>query len=134
VRLFERNAGILTPTDTGKIVICRAERIELDVDAVKTASRVPTALRSAKCDNRSAARDKPYSDPALPTFLQSHRQLQIELSGDPRNFSVTNREADIALRLRRPDKDSRVIAHRVGVFDYAVYAARTAHHNLPWIT
>jgi DNA-binding transcriptional LysR family regulator len=35
VRLFERNAGILTPTDTGKIVICRAERIELDVDAVK---------------------------------------------------------------------------------------------------
>ena len=36
--------------------------------------------------------------------------------------------------MTRPDKESRVLAHRVGVFDYAVYAARTAHRSLPWIT
>src|SRR6267154_1449301 len=35
VRLFERHAGVLRPTDSGQIVIRRAERIELDVDAVK---------------------------------------------------------------------------------------------------
>jgi DNA-binding transcriptional LysR family regulator len=35
VRLFERDAGVLRPTDSGQIVIRRAERIELDVDAVK---------------------------------------------------------------------------------------------------
>src|SRR5450631_1212126 len=34
-RLFERNAGVLAPTDSGQLVISRAERIELDVDAVK---------------------------------------------------------------------------------------------------
>jgi DNA-binding transcriptional LysR family regulator len=135
VRLFERNAGILTPTDTGKIVICRAERIELDVDAVKDSVTSADSFEVGKV--RITAVPLVINHiliPALPTFLQSHRQLQIELSGDPRNFSVTNREADIALRLRRPDKETRVIAHRVGVFDYAVYAARTAHHNLPWIT
>src|SRR5215510_12811005 len=35
VRLFERNAAILTPTDAGKIVIFRAERVELDIGAIK---------------------------------------------------------------------------------------------------
>ena len=44
VRLFQRKAGILTPTDTGKIFVLRAESIELDADAVKhsvTAARQP---------------------------------------------------------------------------------------------
>ena len=35
VRLFERNAGVLVPTDSGQLVISRAERIELEVDAVR---------------------------------------------------------------------------------------------------
>src|SRR5579863_9150203 len=35
VRLFERNGGILAPTDNGQIVVARAERIELDVDAIR---------------------------------------------------------------------------------------------------
>src|SRR2546425_9315882 len=34
VRLFERHAGVLRPTDSGRIVIRSAERIELDVDAL----------------------------------------------------------------------------------------------------
>jgi DNA-binding transcriptional LysR family regulator len=135
-RLFERNAGRLTPTDNGKIVICRAERIELDVDGIKDSVR--------RADSYEVGKVRITAVPlvinhilisALPTFLRLHRLLQIELSGDPRNFSVTNREADIALRLTRPDKESRVIAHRVGVFDYAVYAAQGAQtDNLPWIT
>jgi len=30
VRLFERKAGVVTPTDTGKVIVHRAESIELD--------------------------------------------------------------------------------------------------------
>jgi DNA-binding transcriptional LysR family regulator len=60
--------------------------------------------------------------------------LQIELAADPRNLSVTNREADIALRMTRPHNDSRAVARRVGIFEYAVYAASSARRNLPWIT
>jgi hypothetical protein len=43
VRLFERNGGILTATDAGKIVIFRAERVEIYIDAINdtTLQRLP---------------------------------------------------------------------------------------------
>src|SRR4051794_18711561 len=34
VRLFERKAGVLTPTDPGRILVLRAESIELNLEAV----------------------------------------------------------------------------------------------------
>src|SRR3954449_266262 len=34
VRLFERKAGVLTPTDPGRIFVLRAESIELNLEAV----------------------------------------------------------------------------------------------------
>jgi DNA-binding transcriptional LysR family regulator len=72
--------------------------------------------------------------PALPALLRAHGQLQLELAADPRNLSVTHREADIALRMTRPSTELRAVARRVGIFDYAVYAASPARGNLPWIT
>lgn len=135
VRLFERNSGVLTPTDSGQIVISRAERIELDVDAVK--DTVTSADSVAVGKVRVTAVPLVINHiliPALPALLQSHTRLQIELAADPRNFSITNREADIALRMARPDKDHRVVARRVGIFEYAVYGASEMRQTLPWIT
>jgi DNA-binding transcriptional LysR family regulator len=135
VRLFERKAGVLAPTDSGQLVISRAERIELDVDAVKDS--VAKADSVAVGNVRITAMPLVLNHiviPALPALLQSHARLQIELAADPRNLSVTNREADIALRMARPRNDFRAIARRVGIFGYAVYAASVEHRTLPWIT
>jgi DNA-binding transcriptional LysR family regulator len=134
-RLFERNAGVLAPTDSGQLVISRAERIELDVDAVKNIVTNADSVAVGKV--RVTAMPMVLNHiliPALPALLQSHARLQIELAADPRNLSVTNREADIALRMARPNNDFRAIARRVGIFEYAVYAASLAVHSLPWIT
>jgi DNA-binding transcriptional LysR family regulator len=134
-RLFERNAGVLAPTDSGQLVISRAERIELDVDAVKNIVANADSVAVGKV--RVTAMPMVLNHiliPALPALLQSHARLQIELAADPRNLSVTNREADIALRMARPNNDFRAIARRVGIFEYAVYAASLAVHSLPWIT
>ncbi|SFJ68962.1 LysR family transcriptional regulator [Bradyrhizobium sp. Gha] len=135
VRLFERHAGNLTPTDSGQIVITQAERIELDVEAIKESVRDADRVEVGKV--RVTAVPLVLNHiliPALPGFLQLHPRLQIELVADPRNLSVTNREADIALRLTRPESEHRVVARRVGTFEYAVYAASAGHHDLPWIT
>jgi DNA-binding transcriptional LysR family regulator len=135
VRLFERNAGVLTPTDSGQIVINRAERIELDVEAVKDSVTRADSVAVGKV--RVTAVPLVLNHiliPALPVLLRTHKRLQIELAADPRNLSVTNREADIALRMTRPHNDSRAVARRVGIFEYAVYAASSARRNLPWIT
>jgi DNA-binding transcriptional LysR family regulator len=74
--------------------------------------------------------------PALPGLLAAHPHLQIELIAEPRDLSLTKREADIALRLARPQKELRTLARRVGELDYAVYgpAAAGPDEALPWIT
>lgn len=135
VRLFERNSGILTPTDSGQIVINRAERIELNVDAVKDSVRNADNIAVGKV--RVTAMPLVLNHiliPALPALLRAHRRLQLELAADPRNLSVTNREADIALRMTRPNTELRAVARRIGVLEYAVYTASLARDDLPWIT
>ena len=135
VRLFERDAGVLRPTDSGQVVIRRAERIELDVDAVKDGVTSADSVAAGKV--RLTAVPLVMNRiliPALPALLRLHPRLQIELVADPRNLSVTNREADIAVRMARPDKEYRAIAHRVGRIDYAVYGTSVTRGPLPWVT
>ena len=80
VRLFERDAGRLTPTDSGRIVISRAQCIELDVDAVKDSVTSADSVEVGKV--RLTAIPLVLNHivvPALPSFLQSHPRLHIEL-------------------------------------------------------
>ncbi|MDH3596722.1 MAG: substrate-binding domain-containing protein, partial [Rhodospirillales bacterium] len=73
--------------------------------------------------------------PALPPLLRNHPQLRVELIAEPRDLSLTKREADIALRLARPRTEGRAIARRIGQLDYAVYGPfRRKIEPLPWIT
>jgi DNA-binding transcriptional LysR family regulator len=135
VRLFERRAGVLTPTDSGKHVIDGAERIELDVDAVR--DRVSNADNVVIGKVRITAMPMVLNHlliPALPALLQLYAGLQLELAADPRNLNLTNREADIALRMARPAHGVGGLARRVGIFDYAVYATTRSKGTLPWIT
>lgn len=135
VRLFERHAGVLRPTDSGQIVISKAERIELDVGAVKDGVSNADSVAAGKV--RLTAVPLVMNHiliPALPSLLRLHPRLQIELVADPRNLSVANREADIAVRMARPDKEYRAIAHRIGRIDYAVYGTSATRRPLPWVT
>jgi DNA-binding transcriptional LysR family regulator len=134
VRLFERNGASVSPTDSGQIVISRAERIELDVEAVK--DNVTNADTVAVGKVRVTAVPMVLNHmliPALPSLLELHPRLEIELVAEPRNLSVTSREADIALRMTRPKRELRAIARRVGDFEYAVYGSSRAR-TLPWVT
>jgi len=135
VRLFEREAGVLRPTDSGQIVVRRAEHIELDVDAVKEAVTSGDKIAAGKVRITAVPLVMNYIlIPALQTLLQLHPRLRVELAADPRNLRVTNRDADIALRMARPDDEYRAVARRIGSVDYAVFGASKARLPLPWIT
>lgn len=135
-RLFERSVGKLEPTEAGARLIHRAERIELEVQAAQGAitgadERAAGTVRVTSVPivaNRILA-------PALADILDKHPGLRIELIAEPRDLSLTKREADIALRLARPQKEIRAIARRIGRLAYAVYGpALHAGNPLPWIT
>lgn len=134
VRLFERHAGVLRPTDSGQIVIRRAERIELEVDAVKDGVTSADSVAAGNVRLTAVPLVMNYIlIPSLSGLMRLHPRLQIELVADPRNLSVTNREADVAVRMARPDKEHRAVARCVGKIDYAVYGTATGC-PLPWIT
>jgi DNA-binding transcriptional LysR family regulator len=134
VRLFERHTGRLRPTDSGQIVIGRAERIELEVEAVKDGVTSADAVAVGKVRITATPLVMNYIlIPSLPALMQLQPQLQIELVADPRNLSIINREADVAVRMARPEREQRAVARHIGRIDYAVYGTATSR-PLPWIT
>ncbi len=78
--------------------------------------------------------------PALPALFAAHPRLRLELIAEPRDLSLTRRDADLALRLARPaaEAGAGMLSRRVGRLRYAVYgpAGLTPAEAcaLPWIT
>ena len=134
-RLFERRNGVLQPTEVGAETIARAERIELEVQAAE--SRLSGVNDRAAGTVRVTAASlftNHIIAPALPSLLEENPHLRVELVADGRDLSLINREADVAIRLARPETDARAVAKRVGKLGYGVYiAAARANEPLPWI-
>lgn len=135
-RLFERNRGVLCPTKAGAVVVTGAERIELEVQVVENAVSGVDHLAAGSVRLTSVPIIVNHVlVPALPQLIRDHPQLQLELIAEPRDLSLTKREADIALRLARPSREVRALARRIGRLDYAVYGRSAGRmESLPWIT
>jgi len=135
-RLFEQSPGRYHPTEAGRAMIAAAERVELEVQAAEVAVSGADTLAAGTVRLTSVPLVvNRILVPALPRLLADHLQLRLELIAEPRDLSLTKREADMALRMARPSKDARAIARRVGRLDYAVFASSQADPDtLPWIT
>lgn len=134
-RLFERVEGALQPTAAGEAAIARAARVEQEVAVLErgvsgTDSRPAGTVRLTTVPivaNRLLM-------PALPGFCAAHPGLRLEVAAEPRNLNLTRREADIAVRLARPERGT-ALAKRIGWLDYAVYGPRRRNAaTLPWVT
>jgi DNA-binding transcriptional LysR family regulator len=135
-KLFERKAGHLRPTEAAANVIERAERIEAEATAIVERTSGVDAVASGNVRLTSVPLIvSGLLLPGLGALIDMHPALMLELIADPRNLSVMRRDADIALRLARPDREQRAIARRLTNLPYAVYAPRRGNANrLPWIT
>lgn len=138
VRLFDRVGGAYRPTEAGTRAAAAAERMEGAADAL--------AAAVAGADTRVAGTVRLTSVPmlvdrllipALPSLLDRHAELTVELVAEPRSLSLTRREADMALRLARPTGEQAPLARRIGRLVYAAYAPAHLHRKaalaLPWI-
>ena len=138
--LFSRDAGgVLSPTPTGEIAVAKAEAIEAEVMALSGAldAADPMALGKVRLTAAPSFISR-LLIPSLPALLAQHSGLQLELIGDSRNFNLTRREADMALRLARPadGANGKVVARRIATLEYSVYVAEgqeSRAEELPWI-
>ncbi len=122
VRLFDRVDKRFAPTEAGRFLIRRAEKMELvaadltnavepDFDGGKRVVRisaVPTLLTG-------------FLVPYLRQFANEHAGIRLELLGENRNVSLERREADIALRYTQPTSGSAVI-RKLAQLGSAIYA------------
>jgi DNA-binding transcriptional LysR family regulator len=134
VRLFDRIDGALRPTREGEAAVARAAQVEREVEALARGiggadSSPEGVVRLTSVPilvNRLLV-------PALPRLHAAYPRLQVELIADRRNLHLTRREADIAVRLARPEAGT-ALGRRIGRLDYAVYGPRRGAGDPPWIT
>jgi DNA-binding transcriptional LysR family regulator len=65
-----------------------------------------------------------YLAPRLVTLSELYPELSIELVPVPRSFSLSRREADIAVTLERP-RQGRLVARKLTDYTLGLYAARS---------
>jgi DNA-binding transcriptional LysR family regulator len=140
-RLYQRlTDGTLQLTTSGERAALHAERIEREIsmlDAVPSGANdvVSGVVRMTSVPiivNHILV-------PGAQMLLKRYPELKLEFVADARDLSLTRREADLALRLARPKTGgTKVMACRVGILRYVVYAAASYSVRdakmLPWVT
>ena len=133
VRLLDRTPDGYALTLAGQDVLERAERLESEAHALERTVRGRDTrlmgLVRVTCAETVAAHI------LAPSFALLHRQhpdIMVELIPDPRQLSLSMREAELSVRLTQPDQHDLVV-RRIGSLAFALYASRDylAQHGLP---
>jgi DNA-binding transcriptional LysR family regulator len=119
--LFERSDGHWCPTGVGADVLERAMRIEEDVAGLaRLAEAGAQAVSGVVRLTAVGAIVGDYLVPRLPGLYARHPELVVELIASNDNLNVSRREADIAIRLARPESGDFLIRKLADV-GFAVY-------------
>jgi len=120
-------------TPAGESVLAHAERMEAEALAAERAVtgrdvRLAGLVRLTTTETLLVE----VLTPILATFCEQYPEITLEVLVDRRVLSLSRREADVALRLVRPQAHELVV-RRVGTLGYALYAsdAYLARHGVP---
>lgn len=123
VRLFDRLPRGYALTPEGEEVAALAGRLEEDAFAIERFARgQPGEPAGAVRLSAPPVFASAFLAPHLRPFRERFPQVVLELIGDARAVSLTRREADLAIRLNRPE-DEGLVSRRVGTMGYGLYAA-----------
>lgn len=126
-QLFERGAGGLVATQAGAALARRAERIEAEVRAVEETIRGSDLALAGQVQVTSVPSIVNHIiAPQLPALLRRHPHLQVNLIAESADLSLLRGDADIALRLARPQKEARAMARRIADIPYGIFASAAA--------
>lgn len=127
-RLFERTTRGSTLTEDGAALFATAERIEAEVLAgtarMRDRDEVAGTIRIGAPDGFGSA----FLAPRLNKFRDAYPDLRIQLVPVPRSFSLSEREADLAIMVGRPDKGrlrvKKLVDYTLGLYASEGYLAR----------
>jgi DNA-binding transcriptional LysR family regulator len=129
-RLFVHHQTGYFLTDAGHDVLKYAEEVESKVLSLENRASgrdlIPAGtVRLATAETLATH----LIIPALPRFMARYPEITLEMATGINTVSVVRNDADLALRLVRPEQHSLKI-RKMGVMDSAVYGtARYLHHH-----
>jgi DNA-binding transcriptional LysR family regulator len=122
-KLFNHSVTGYSLTPQGEQLLIRAEAIESSVFSLDRefgqSSRVSGTVRIGAPDGFGTT----ILAPAIGKLAAAHPDLEVDLVATPRAFSLSKREADIAVALARPPR-GRLHGRRLTDFEMGVYAAK----------
>ena len=132
-RLFTRLTTGSTLTPAGERFLDVAERMEAEMIAARSAlagdgEAVSGTVRIGAPDGFGVA----FLAPRLGVLAERHPELSIQLVPVPRSFSLSRREADIAITVERP-AEGRLVAAKLVDYALGLYASKryAEAHGLP---
>jgi DNA-binding transcriptional LysR family regulator len=123
-KLFDRNVSGYSLTPQGEQLLLRAEAIESSIFSLDRQfgqnSRISGAVRIGSPDGFGTT----VLAPAIGKLAAAHPELAIDIVATPTVFSLSKREADIAVALACPPR-GRLHGRKLTDFEFGVYAAET---------
>lgn len=121
-RLFTRKTTGTELTGEGERFLAHAERMESAMLAATSAAGADSALDGTVRVGAPDGFGVAFLAPRLGELAERHPGLRIELVPVPRAFSLSRREADIAVTLERP-REGRLVARKLTDYRLGLYAA-----------
>jgi DNA-binding transcriptional LysR family regulator len=126
--LFQRRTSGTELTTHGERFLVHAEMMEsASLAAAESAdanSQIEGTVRIGAPDGFGVG----FLAPRLHELVERHPHLRIELVPVPRAFSLSRREADIAVTLERP-QEGRLVARKLTDYSLGLYASRGYLHT-----
>jgi DNA-binding transcriptional LysR family regulator len=123
-KLFERSPQGYTLTEPGERLLAKAEAME--TQALAVASELGGADLALTGTVRIGAPDgigTYFLAPELGTLAERHPGLTLQLVALPRTFSLSKREADIAVTLEQPT-EGRLVSRKLTDYRLRLYASK----------
>ncbi|MGY4225115.1 DNA-binding transcriptional LysR family regulator [Bradyrhizobium sp. USDA 4503] len=124
-KLFDHSVAGYSLTPQGEQLLERAQLIESSIVSLDQqftqSSRVSGAVRIGAPDGFGTT----VLAPAIGKLSAAHPELELDIVAIPRVFSLSKREADIAVALSCPPR-GRLHGRKLTDFEWGVYAAKSA--------
>ena len=124
-RLLIRRTNGCELTAEGEAFLRAAERMETEMLAVQASiGRIDTAVAGTVRVGAPDGFGVSFLAPRLGRLTAHHPELKIQLVPVPRSFSLSQREADIAITLERPEQ-GRLVSSKLTDYTLGLYASRS---------
>lgn len=124
VRLFDRRQDGYTVTPAGEKLAERARAIESEIFALSRAfDAEDRGLTGTVSVTATESLTVPFLIPNLPHLRDRHPGIRLQLVSDYRLLNLSRREADVAIRLARPQQGDLVV-RKIGSMGFGLYASQ----------